>query len=73
MVMEPDILLADEPTGNLDTETGKRVEDFLITFNRTKNVTLIVVTHSNSLAERMSRTIGLKDGRIYASEYKAAS
>lgn len=71
MVMEPDILLADEPTGNLDTETGKRVEDLLITFNKVKNVTLVVVTHSYSLAERMSRTIGLKDGRIYTSEYKA--
>jgi len=72
MVMEPAILLADEPTGNLDTETGKKVEDLLVTFNLTKNVTLVVVTHSYSLAERMSRTIGLKDGRIYTGEYKAA-
>ena len=71
MVMEPAILLADEPTGNLDTETGKKVEDLLVTFNLTKNVTLVVVTHSYSLAERMSRTIGLKDGRIYTGEYKA--
>ncbi|MDR2861360.1 MAG: ABC transporter ATP-binding protein [Syntrophobacterales bacterium] len=68
MVMEPDILLADEPTGNLDTETGKKVEDLLMTFNQEKNVTLVVVTHSNSLAKRMSRTIGLKDGRIYTGE-----
>ena len=71
MVMEPAILLADEPTGNLDTETGKRVEDLLVTFNQVKNITLIVVTHSHSLAGRMSRTIGLKDGRIYTGEYKA--
>jgi lipoprotein-releasing system ATP-binding protein len=71
MVMEPNILLADEPTGNLDTETGKKVEDLLMTFNQAKNVTLVVVTHSNSLAQRMSRTIGLKDGRIYTGECKA--
>ena len=71
MVMEPAILLADEPTGNLDTETGKKVEDLLVAFNLKKNVTLVVVTHSYSLAERMSRTIGLKDGRIYTGEYKA--
>jgi len=68
MVMEPEILLADEPTGNLDTETGKRVEDLLIAFNKIKNVTLVVVTHNKSLADRMSRSIGLRDGRVYAGE-----
>ena len=73
MIMEPNILLADEPTGNLDTETGKKVEDLLIKFNKEKNVTLVVVTHSYSLAERMSRTIELKDGRIYTGEHKTTS
>jgi len=68
MVMEPEILLADEPTGNLDTETGKKVEDLLIAFNKIKNVTLVVVTHNKSLADRMSRSIGLRDGRVYACE-----
>ncbi|MBN1546605.1 MAG: ABC transporter ATP-binding protein [Syntrophaceae bacterium] len=68
MVMEPEILLADEPTGNLDTETGKRVEDLLMNFNQNKNVTLVVVTHNRSLADRMSRSIGLRDGRVYAGE-----
>jgi lipoprotein-releasing system ATP-binding protein len=66
MVMEPEILLADEPTGNLDTETGKKVEDLLMDFNKNKNVTLVVVTHNKSLADRMSRSIGLRDGRVYA-------
>jgi lipoprotein-releasing system ATP-binding protein len=66
MVMEPEILLADEPTGNLDTETGKKVEDLLVDFNKNKNVTLVVVTHNKSLADRMSRSIGLRDGRVYA-------
>jgi lipoprotein-releasing system ATP-binding protein len=68
MVMEPEILLADEPTGNLDTETGKKVEDLLVDINKNKNVTLVVVTHNKSLADRMSRSIGLRDGRVYAGE-----
>lgn len=66
MVMQPEILLADEPTGNLDTETGKKVEDLLVDFNKNKNVTLVVVTHNKSLADRMSRSVGLRDGRVYA-------
>jgi len=64
LVMEPEILLADEPTGNLDTETGKKIEDILINLNRKKNITLIVVTHNTLLAKRMMRQIGLRDGRI---------
>ncbi|MFA6346650.1 MAG: lipoprotein-releasing system ATP-binding protein LolD, partial [Syntrophales bacterium] len=58
------ILLADEPTGNLDTETGKIIEDLLIDLHRERNVTLVVVTHNQSLAQRMSRSVGLRDGRI---------
>jgi lipoprotein-releasing system ATP-binding protein len=66
LILDPDILLADEPTGNLDTETGKKIEDMLITLNRVKRITLIVVTHNQSLADRMSHQIGLRDGRICA-------
>ncbi len=65
LILEPEILLADEPTGNLDTETGKKIEEILVALNRTKRITLIVVTHNQSLADRMSRQIGLRDGRIY--------
>ncbi len=68
LVLEPEILLADEPTGNLDTETGKKIEDILIALNRNRGITLIVVTHNPSLAGRMSQHIGLSDGRIYVSE-----
>ena len=64
LIMAPDILLADEPTGNLDTETGKIIEDLLIDLHRERNVTLVVVTHNQSLAQRMSRSVGLRDGRI---------
>jgi len=68
LILEPDILLADEPTGNLDTETGKKIEDILISLNQTKRITLIVVTHNQSLADRMSQQIGLRDGRMYNRE-----
>jgi len=68
LILEPEILLADEPTGNLDTETGKKIEEILITLNKTKRITLIVVTHNESLACRMSQQIGLRDGRIYYGE-----
>jgi lipoprotein-releasing system ATP-binding protein len=68
LILEPEIILADEPTGNLDTETGKKIEEILVALNRTKGITLIVVTHNQSLAGRMSRHIGLRDGRIYHCE-----
>jgi lipoprotein-releasing system ATP-binding protein len=68
LILEPEILLADEPTGNLDTETGKKIEEVLIALNRTKQITLVVVTHNESLASRMSQKIGLRDGRIYQGE-----
>jgi len=65
MIMEPEILLADEPTGNLDTETGNKINDLLLNLIETKGTTLVVVTHNRLLAGRMSHTIGLKDGEIY--------
>ena len=68
LIMEPEILLADEPMGNLDTETGKKIEDILLELNRAKNITLVVVTHNKSLAEKMSRSIGLRDGKIVTGE-----
>ncbi|MDI6776702.1 MAG: ABC transporter ATP-binding protein [Syntrophales bacterium] len=68
LIMEPEILLADEPIGNLDTETGKKIEDILMELNRTQNITLVVVTHNKSLADLMSRSIGLRDGKIVTSE-----
>lgn len=64
LIMNPEIILADEPTGNLDTETGKKIEDILIHLNSRKNITLIIVTHNKSLADRMDRQIGLRDGNV---------
>jgi lipoprotein-releasing system ATP-binding protein len=65
LIMEPEIILADEPTGNLDSETGRKVEDIMLELNRTRNITLVVVTHNKSLADRMSKCIDLHDGKIY--------
>ena len=63
LVLEPKVLLADEPTGNLDTKTGESVFDLLQKLNQIKGVTLIVVTHNLKLAEKLSRQIQLIDGK----------
>jgi lipoprotein-releasing system ATP-binding protein len=63
LVLEPKVLLADEPTGNLDGKTGESVFDLLQEMNRVKGVTLIVVTHNLRLAEKLSRQIQLVEGR----------
>jgi len=65
LVLEPKVLLADEPTGNLDTRTGDSVFDLLLEINRIKGVTLVVVTHNLKLAEKLSRQIQLIDGKAF--------
>ncbi|KIT16488.1 ABC transporter ATP-binding protein [Jannaschia aquimarina] len=60
----PDILLADEPTGNLDAATGEQIMDLLFGLRDRHGSTLILVTHSRELAERCDRTIRLVDGRL---------
>jgi lipoprotein-releasing system ATP-binding protein len=63
LVLEPGVLLADEPTGNLDTKTGESVFDLLQKINQMKGVTLIVVTHNLKLAGHLTRQIHLIDGK----------
>jgi lipoprotein-releasing system ATP-binding protein len=63
LVLGPKVLLADEPTGNLDTKTGESVFDLLRELNQVKGITLIVVTHNIKLAEKLSRQIQLVDGK----------
>jgi len=60
----PFLLLADEPTGNLDGETGSEITDLLFSLNREMNTTLVLVTHDTDLAARCDRTFLLEDGRI---------
>ncbi|HWB84867.1 MAG TPA: ABC transporter ATP-binding protein [Bryobacteraceae bacterium] len=62
--LRPPILLADEPTGNLDSATGRVVLDLLLALNREQGTTLVMVTHEQSLAECADRRILLRDGRI---------
>lgn len=63
-IHEPDILFADEPTGNLDAETGAQIQDILFGLNRKLGTTLVIVTHNLELAEMCGRTIRLKGGVI---------
>ncbi|ACO78494.1 ABC transporter ATP-binding protein [Azotobacter vinelandii CA] len=65
---EPDILFADEPTGNLDSQTGERISDLLFALNRERGTTLVLVTHDERLARRCERLIRLEAGRLVASE-----
>ena len=61
---EPKILFADEPTGNLDTETGEMIEDLIFNLNKALGTTLILVTHDIALAGRTNRIIQIKGGKI---------
>ena len=63
-VAEPALLLADEPTGNLDGATGAAVIELLFDLHRRRRTTLLLITHDPALADRCARTIELKDGRI---------
>ena len=63
-VTHPQVLFADEPTGNLDTATGARVTDLLFELNRTIGSTLVLVTHDRQLAARCSRSLELDAGHV---------
>ncbi|NPU94180.1 MAG: ABC transporter ATP-binding protein [Gammaproteobacteria bacterium] len=63
-VCEPDILFADEPTGNLDTQTGARIADLLFGLNETRNTTLVLVTHDHTLAQRCARKLVMNAGQL---------
>jgi len=64
----PTLLLADEPTGNLDSATGKQIIDLLVALNRNLGSTLVLVTHDPALAALADRVITLRDGRVAADE-----
>ncbi|MEQ9286335.1 MAG: ABC transporter ATP-binding protein [Cyclobacteriaceae bacterium] len=61
---QPDILFADEPTGNLDSETGQKIEDLLFELNEQKGTSLVLVTHDIELAQRTDKVIRLKGGKV---------
>jgi putative ABC transport system ATP-binding protein len=69
---QPKILLADEPTGNLDLETGEKVIDLMFDLQRRQGATLLLITHDVALARRCDRIVRLADGRVIAEERAAA-
>ena len=64
LIHEPRLILADEPTGNLDSKTGEEIINLLLRLNKEKGVTLVIVTHEPDIAKRADRTISIRDGRI---------
>jgi lipoprotein-releasing system ATP-binding protein len=64
LTLEPKLLLADEPTGNLDTATSDAVHDLFFEINRKHSTTIVVVTHNPSFAQRMPRVVEMSDGKI---------
>ena len=64
LVNEPAILMADEPTGNLDSKSGQEIMNLLLSLNRDRNTTLIIITHDPKIAAQTKRTIRIQDGEI---------
>ena len=69
---EPALLLADEPTGNLDSATGAQIIDLLAARHRERDMTLVMVTHDPALAEHADRIVELRDGRVTADRSNGA-
>jgi putative ABC transport system ATP-binding protein len=70
------VLLADEPTGNLDSENAVKVLDLIVRLRQEQNITLVLVTHDPSIAKKASRVIAMRDGRIVSdglNDHSAAS
>ncbi len=66
LINEPDLILADEPTGNLDSHTGEEIMDLLCSLRAERNATLVIATHDNRVAARAPRSVHLTDGEIKA-------
>ncbi|MEN9578123.1 MAG: hypothetical protein RJA70_1132 [Pseudomonadota bacterium] len=68
LALSPRLILADEPTGNLDSKTGDNVHDLFFAINREFRTTIVVVTHNPGFAQRMPRVVEMRDGRIVADQ-----
>lgn len=68
LVLEPKLLLADEPTGNLDSRTSDQIHELFFSINKTRGTTIVVVTHNMALADSMPRKVTLRDGRVLHDE-----
>ena len=69
--MEPRVVLADEPTGNLDSRTSEQIHELLFTLNQKRQTTFLLVTHSADLAGRMTRVVQMRDGAILSDERRS--
>ena len=68
LVNEPDVLLADEPTGNLDTRTSIEVMEILQRLNRERGITIMLITHEHDIAEYGDRVVAFRDGRVVSDD-----
>jgi lipoprotein-releasing system ATP-binding protein len=73
LLLDPKILLADEPTGNLDSQTSDAVHDLFFQINKDHGTTIVVVTHNSAFAKRMPRVVHMKDGKVLKDERASAA
>ena len=73
LVLEPKLLLADEPTGNLDSATSAQIHDLFFSINKQRGTTIVVVTHNLALAASMPRVVTLKDGKVEKDDRKTVA
>jgi lipoprotein-releasing system ATP-binding protein len=73
LVLAPKLLLADEPTGNLDSKTSEQMHDLFFAINKQRGTTIVVVTHNTALAASMPRVVTLKDGRVETDERRGSA
>ncbi|PKO06099.1 MAG: macrolide ABC transporter ATP-binding protein [Chloroflexi bacterium HGW-Chloroflexi-3] len=71
LINDPAIIMADEPTGNLDSKSGKEIMDLILSLNKTRKTTIIIVTHDQSIASQTQRIINLSDGKVVGEEVPA--
>ena len=65
LMMQPAVILADEPTGNLDSKNGNAIMDLFEKLNREDNVTVVIITHEQDVANRTRRKLYIRDGKLY--------
>ena len=68
LIMQPDVILADEPTGNLDTKNGDAIMDLLEKLNSEDNVTVVIITHEQDVANRTRRKLFIRDGKLFTNK-----
>lgn len=73
LIGKPQVIFADEPTGNLDSQTGAAVEKLLFDLNHDQGITLVIVTHDSELADRCARIIEMKDGQVISDRARGES